>query len=212
MGKDITAILGEGGPILVILIALSVLSLAVIVYKIVQLLPVLGGTSRRDSAIALWAKGEREAAKAAVGGGTSPADKILAYALAAIDAGAKGPALELELARHGNEEVSRLSGGVRLLELIAMVSPLLGLLGTVLGMIEAFQDLSLAEGAANASVLAGGIWLALVTTAAGLIVALPAAVASGLFAARVDRAAQRIESAVSQILFLENGGIAPGTL
>jgi biopolymer transport protein ExbB len=45
-----------------------------------------------------------------------------------------------------------------------------------------------------------------------LIVAIPAAIAAGLFAARVDQAAQKIESAVGQILFIENGGVAPGSL
>ena len=212
MGNDIWAMMTAGGPIMFILAALSVLSLTVIVAKILQLLPVVGGNARRDAAIAKWAQGEREAAKAEISTGRAPADKIMAYAMAAIDAGAKGPALEQELTRHGNAEVTRLSGSIRLLELIAMVSPLLGLLGTVLGMIQSFQDLAQAEGAANASVLAGGIWLALLTTAAGLIVAIPAAIAAGLFAARVDRAAQKIESAVGQILFIENSGVAPGSL
>ena len=212
MGNDIWAMMTAGGPIMFILAALSVLSLTVIMAKILQLLPVVGGGSRRDAAIAKWAQGEREAAKAEISTGRAPADKIMAYAMAAIDAGAKGPVLEQELTRHGNAEVTRLSGSIRLLELIAMVSPLLGLLGTVLGMIQSFQDLAQAEGAANASVLAGGIWLALLTTAAGLIVAIPAAIAAGLFAARVDRAAQKIESAVGQILFIENSGVAPGSL
>ena len=212
MGNNIWAMMTAGGPIMFILAALSVLSLTVIVAKILQLLPVVGGNSLRDAAIAQWAQGEREAAKTAISRGRAPADKIMAYAMAAIDAGAKGPALEQELTRHGNAEVTRLSGSIRLLELIAMVSPLLGLLGTVLGMIQSFQDLAQAEGAANASVLAGGIWLALLTTAAGLIVAIPAAIAAGLFAARVDRAAQKIESAVGQILFIENSGVAPGRL
>ena len=212
MGNNIWAMMTAGGPIMFILAALSVLSLTVIVAKILQLLPVVGGNSLRDTAIAQWAQGEREAAKTAISRGRAPADKIMAYAMAAIDAGAKGPALEQELTRHGNAEVTRLSGSIRLLELIAMVSPLLGLLGTVLGMIQSFQDLAQAEGAANASVLAGGIWLALLTTAAGLIVAIPAAIAAGLFAARVDRAAQKIESAVGQILFIENSGVAPGSL
>ena len=104
--------------------------------------------------------------------------------------------------RRGNEEVTQMNSLIRLLELIAMVSPLLGLLGTVLGMIQSFQELELAQGAANASVLAGGIWQALLTTAAGLLVAIPAAIAAGLFAARIDGAAQRIESAVGRLLLI----------
>lgn len=97
-----------------------------------------------------------------------------------------------------------MSRHIRLLELIAMVAPLLGLLGTVLGMISAFQSLAAAEGAANASLLAGGIWVALLTTAAGLMVAIPAAVAAGLLAERVDRAAQMIEAAVGQFFAADN--------
>jgi biopolymer transport protein ExbB len=80
---------------------------------------------------------------------------------------------------------------------------LLGLLGTVLGMIQSFQELELAQGAANASVLAGGIWQALLTTAAGLLVAIPAAIAAGLFASRIERAAQTIESAVGRLMLAD---------
>ena len=81
---------------------------------------------------------------------------------------------------------------------------LLGLLGTVLGMIRAFRDLSLAQGAANASLLADGIWEALVTTAAGLIVAIPAAIAASLLGARVDAAAQKVEAAVGRLNAIED--------
>ena len=101
-----------------------------------------------------------------------------------------------------------MNGMIRLLELIAMISPLLGLLGTVLGMIQSFQQLELAEGAANASVLAGGIWQALLTTAAGLLVAIPAAVGAGLLSARIERAAQTMESAVGALMLADrNPGI-----
>ena len=90
-----------------------------------------------------------------------------------------------------------------------MVSPLLGLLGTVLGMIRSFQDLAAAEGAANASLLAAGIWQALLTTAAGLMVAIPAAIAAGLMSDRVERVAQTIEAAVAQ-MFAADGRAGTG--
>jgi len=95
-----------------------------------------------------------------------------------------------------------MSRHIRLLELIAMISPLLGLLGTVLGMIQSFQELELAEGAANASLLAGGIWQALLTTAAGLLVAIPAAVGATLLSARAERGAQVIEGAIAQLMLI----------
>ena len=81
-----------------------------------------------------------------------------------------------------------------------MISPLLGLLGTVLGMIQAFRDLEMAEGAANAALLAGGIWQALLTTAAGLIVALPAAAGAALLSARAERAANEIEAIIGRLI------------
>jgi biopolymer transport protein ExbB len=67
--------------------------------------------------------------------------------------------------------------GLRALELIAAIAPLLGLLGTVMGMIEAFQTLQSAGAGADPAALAGGIWQALLTTAAGMAVAIPASLA-----------------------------------
>ena len=87
-----------------------------------------------------------------------------------------------------------------------MISPLLGLLGTVLGMIQSFHELELAQGSANASVLAGGIWQALLTTAAGLVVAIPAAIGATLLSSRVEAAAHEIESIVGRFFLLEDTG------
>ncbi|MCB1341460.1 MAG: MotA/TolQ/ExbB proton channel family protein [Pseudooceanicola sp.] len=193
----------SGGPIIAVLLVLSVVSLTVIVVKVIQLWPVGGGRSLRAAALEQWKSGDRHGAQKAQEGGASPADRVTAYAMKALSAGLKGAALETELTRRGNEELARMNGLIRLLELIAMISPLLGLLGTVLGMIQSFQELALAEGAANASTLAGGIWQALLTTAAGLLVAIPAAVGASLLSARIERAAQNIESAVGQLLLAD---------
>ncbi|WP_346348176.1 MULTISPECIES: MotA/TolQ/ExbB proton channel family protein [unclassified Sulfitobacter] len=84
-----------------------------------------------------------------------------------------------EVTRLAAHELAVLRGGLRPLELIATIAPLIGLLGTVLGMIEAFQALETSGGQADPSALAGGIWEALLTTAAGM--AIPAAVALSWF-------------------------------
>jgi len=81
----------------------------------------------------------------------------------------------------------RAGSGLRVLDVIAQIAPLLGLFGTVLGMIDAFRTLQEAGGTADPAVLAGGIWVALVTTAAGLIVAMPTSVALNWFDARLER-------------------------
>ena len=197
--------LTTGGPIIALLAVISLLSLTLIVMKLVHLWPVTSGKDPRQDAIELWQNGDKHGARTKIERGKSPADRVLHFAMGALQNGLKGPVLTSELERRGNEEVQRMNSLIRLLELIAMVSPLLGLLGTVLGMIQSFQELELAQGAANASVLAGGIWQALLTTAAGLVVAIPAAIAAGLFSARIDTASMLIESAVGQLMLADHG-------
>ncbi len=75
----------------------------------------------------------------------------------------------------------RLVRGVPLLTLLAVVSPLLGLLGTLLGMIEAFQAVSVHTGPVHPALLADGLWEAMLTTAAGLFIAIPALFGAHLF-------------------------------
>lgn len=198
-----------GGPIVWLLILLSVFSLWTIGARWMALRDVLGGAALRSEALSLWAGGDRHAAQKKLEAGRAPADRLLLRAMAGIAGGTPRALLDTNLEWRGNDEVAAMSKGLRLLELIAMVSPLLGLLGTVLGMIQAFRELALAEGAANAALLAAGIWQALLTTAAGLIVAIPAAIAAGLLGARVDRAAQLAEAAVGRLYAIEDRLEAP---
>jgi len=72
------------------------------------------------------------------------------------------------------QEYQRLTRRLSLLNLIAGLAPLVGLLGTVVGMVRAFQTVATSQGAVNPSMLAGGIWEALLTTVAGLSIAIPA--------------------------------------
>lgn len=195
--------LGTGGPIIAVLVFLSLVSLSLIVVKTLQLWTCRSGSALRAAAFKQWQSGDKHAATQSVQSGKSPADRVTAYAMAALGKGFKGPRLESELVRRGNEELAKMNSLIRVLELIAMISPLLGLLGTVLGMIQSFQELEMAEGAANASVLAGGIWQALLTTAAGLLVAIPAAIGASLLSARIDSSAQMIESAVGELLLID---------
>lgn len=74
----------------------------------------------------------------------------------------------------GKQEVNKLEKGLSILATVAGIAPLLGFLGTVTGMISAFMTIEDLAGSANPSDLAGGIWEALLTTAFGLIVGIPA--------------------------------------
>ena len=89
--------------------------------------------------------------------------------------------------------------GLRALDVIATVAPLLGLLGTVLGMIEAFQALQDSGARADPSALAGGIWEALLTTAAGMAVAIPAALALAWYESLVDSVAADMEDLATRV-------------
>lgn len=105
------------------------------------------------------------------------------------------PSVEVEQAiLDGGERVANsLRRYLRLFNGIATISPLLGLLGTVLGMIRAFNAIASADAMGKPELLANGISQALLTTAAGLTVAIPAYVAHLFFSSRVDRLAMDID-------------------
>ena len=84
------------------------------------------------------------------------------------------------------EEVNKLGKNVRTLEVIATISPLMGLLGTVVGMVQAFNKVAEYKGQVDPSILAGGIWEALLTTAAGLAVAIPVTVMLHYFDRKIE--------------------------
>lgn len=90
------------------------------------------------------------------------------------------------------------------LGIIASISPLLGLLGTVVGMIKVFSVMLL-EGSGNANVLAGGISQALITTAAGLSVAIPALIFHRFFLRRVDELVVHMEQEASKLVDIMHG-------
>jgi biopolymer transport protein ExbB len=98
-------------------------------------------------------------------------------------------------------EADRAYGGVRWLHFAAGVAPLLGLLGTIWGLIQAFHDMTLLSPTQNrAEFLGRGIYIALVTTLAGLVVAIPAALAAHWYEGRISRIFGRIEELVSALI------------
>ena len=113
-----------------------------------------------------------------------------------------------ETTRIARALLAELRGGLRPLDLIVTIAPLLGLLGTVLGMIAAFQALQDAGGQTDPATLAGGIWEALLTTAAGMAVAIPAAAALTWFDSIADRLQAEMESYATRI-FTRGGAQRP---
>ena len=107
--------------------------------------------------------------------------------------------LEEKLSVTGQEELNAFSKHIRWLEVIATIAPLLGLLGTVTGMVRAFNKVAEYKGQVDPSLLAGGIWEALLTTAVGLGVAMPVVALLAWLERRVERVAHDMDSALSRL-------------
>jgi len=100
----------------------------------------------------------------------------------------------------GRQEVSKLEKGLSVLATIAGIAPLLGFLGTVTGMIQAFMTIEDLAGSANPSDLAGGIWEALTTTAFGLIVGIPALAFYNYFLSAVKKTVGDMETVANDVV------------
>jgi biopolymer transport protein ExbB len=107
----------------------------------------------------------------------------------------------------GSQEVSKLEKGLSVLASVAGIAPLLGFLGTVTGMIQAFMTIQDLAGAANPSDLAGGIWEALITTAFGLIIGIPALALYNYFLSSVKKLVGEMETVANDVIdVIQDGG------
>ncbi|MBU2956239.1 MotA/TolQ/ExbB proton channel family protein [Paracoccus sp. C2R09] len=191
----------DGGWTMWLIAALSVITVAVILWKLFALwrMGVWGGSHSRR-AVALWSQGRARDALDAVRGRPSARARVAQAAIGtSLDPRFDDRAAREETTRVARHTLYRSREGLRALELIATIAPLLGLLGTVLGMISAFQVLQSSGNQADPSDLAGGIWEALLTTAAGMAVAIPAGVALSWFESIADRLQSDLEDLASRV-------------
>lgn len=200
--SQIGAFLQLGGPVVSILLAVSVLSLAIILLKSYQFLRSSVGSRRRsEQAVAHFASGRLREASDLASQGRNPAAEAVALAISLVMTGRHEKyAIEERIARLATARLHELQTGFRFLDAVAQLAPLMGLFGTVLGMIEAFKNLQSAGNAVDPSILAGGIWVALLTTAAGLAVAMPVSVVLTWFETRVENERIAIETLTTDII------------
>ncbi|MFZ2100511.1 MAG: MotA/TolQ/ExbB proton channel family protein [Oricola sp.] len=192
-----------GGPVVTLLIGLSIVSAALVILKLWQFLQAGVGRHRNlDRALAHWTAGGQRTAIADLNAGRSALARIVWQAMATASAAAQQDreALSERLRVEASGYLARLQSGFRALDAIAQVSPLIGLFGTVLGMIAAFQRLQEAGNSVDPSILAGGIWVALLTTAVGLAVAMPTSLLLTFFESRVAREREALERALTIVL------------
>lgn len=191
-----------GGPVVAILLAISIVSLAVILMKLWQFaVRHVGRRRRAEKAVDLWSRGRHQEAIALAEAGRSPAAAAVARAMRLVsERNLEKAQIEERLSRDALGALHDLQSGFRLLDAVAQMAPLLGLFGTVLGMIDAFRQLQTAGNAVDPSILAGGIWVALLTTAAGLAVAMPVSLVLTWLESRVENERVAIETLTSDVL------------
>lgn len=189
---DLLEFLISGGLLMVPIGLCSVAALAIIIERSVSLARarVLPAAVLPEAIAAL--KSERQASL-----GASELARVLTSGLDASEKGAAGMREVLDEAIEA--AVLRLEHTLTWLGSIAAISPLLGLLGTVVGMIEVFAELMNASGA-EVSSLAGGISQALITTAAGLSVAIPSLLFHNHFERQIVRITTEMESAARELV------------
>lgn len=210
MFPNLIHIAEQGGVVVSILVGLSLIALTVILVKAWQFfrLRPLSAQQMQVLLASVPAGQRHEQAEPSVKR-QDLASRLLAHMVALISRQSLSAAdLRMESQRKARELLSELTDHLRILEVVANVAPLLGLFGTVLGMIEAFQAMEVAGSQVNPAVLSGGIWQALLTTAVGLAVAIPVSMAHSWFERRVEVQATLLQDVMDRTQLLQTGDVA----
>ncbi|TVS00542.1 MAG: MotA/TolQ/ExbB proton channel family protein [Rhodospirillales bacterium] len=201
---EMQSFMQAGGPVVLILLVMSVAALAIVLAKLWQFHALrLGDRGTGPEMLRLVRAGRPGDALALAGQSPNPVVQVLARAIRGRDSGLPELRVREEVVRHGSDFLEVLRAWFRPLEVIASLAPLLGLFGTVLGMIKAFRQLEQAGHQVNPAVLSGGIWEALLTTAVGLAVAIPVVAALNWLERRVERTAHDLESTVTRVFTMD---------
>ena len=188
----------KGGPVMFILLGFSVFAFAIIFIKLIQFLSAaLSRTNKIEKIILKLNSTNSKKLLDEIQKIKNPMARILEVViLTKSDRRFDKESREAEISRIISIEIRNLENYLGGLEVVASISPLLGLFGTVLGMIKAFLNLEKAGSQVDPALLAGGIWEALLTTAFGLAIAIPALAAYHLFENKISNTRDKINDTV----------------
>lgn len=199
---NIVNLFQQGGPVMIVLLILSVLAMAIILLKLFQFSR--SGLRRSgfvEHAISALHSGQKDKALETLQQQHGPVAKVMESAVrCGTNSWMSAKDIEAEVSRVGSAQIRNLESWLRGLSTIAHLSPLLGLLGTVTGMIAAFMRLEEAGSRVDPSILSGGIWEALLTTAFGLTVAIPAMAAFYYLEGEVDHVRAAMKDSTIRIM------------
>jgi len=196
------SLLQQGGGVMYVLLLMSILATAIIMLKLYQFYRSdLRQNAFVENTLVSLSRREYKQALNDLHQQTSPVARVLESAINfAANPAMSSKDVEAEVSRVGSAQIRNLESWLRGLSSIAHLSPLLGLLGTVTGMIVAFMNLQAAGSQVDPSILSGGIWEALLTTAFGLTVAIPAMAAFYYLEGEVDHLRAAMKDASIQVL------------
>jgi biopolymer transport protein ExbB len=185
---DLAELFEQGGPLMWAILAASILGVAVFLERLWSLQrPRVLPRAFVDRIRAMVSKGKTSEALLLCEENRSSIAMLMAAALRAYGYGKNRAEIKESVEEVGNREVAHFDRNVEIVGTMASASPLLGLLGTVIGMIQVFKEFVEAYPAVRPDTFAGGIWQALITTAAGLVVAIPMLMAYKFLQGRNDR-------------------------
>jgi biopolymer transport protein ExbB len=196
----------KGGLLMYPLAACSVIALTVIIEKSVQFWHARSDRSRTEGILRAAAAQDWSAAESLTQGNETPLGRLLAATLAGRQLTRAD--LENRLSRLGSLELKGLSRRLHLLELIGRISPMLGLTGTVTGLTRAFQTVAALGQVSDPSLLASGIWEALITTVVGLFIGIPTISAYHLLDNRLKSLAFEMKSVGEELVARMSEGSA----
>lgn len=209
--QGVVAQLVQGGTGIVVIGLMSLLTLAVTIERLLHLRNIhVMPPGLLDDALALWQQGQFDQLQARVATSDSTLARILAHLLARR---AQDPAVAAESAAAlASRELRGHQHKAYLLGAVATIAPIVGLLGTVIGMIESFHAIAFSGAMGDPALLAGGISKALVNTASGLALALPALCLHHYFKNRVAALGLALEQAIARLQAQAEGArrAAPG--
>ncbi|MFH2044373.1 MAG: MotA/TolQ/ExbB proton channel family protein [Pseudomonadota bacterium] len=190
----------KGGICMWPILLCSVISLAIFIERLIRIGKMRKRGQGLEYKVAEKLKNrDDQNAFAIAGQSNSPIGRVLVKALEVKDQDRE--TIETVIVHATDEEVQGLSRYLQALATMGNIVPMMGLLGTVMGMIKAFMVIQEMGGKVNSSVLAGGIWEAMLTTAFGLAVALPIVVAHSYLLSMVNGYESRIQQ--GSVLFLK---------
>lgn len=193
----------QGGPLMIVLAALSLICIYVFIQRVI----IIHKADRLDDSFMKRIRdyiheGEIESAYNLCRKNDSPYGRLIAKGISRIGRPVNDIMTAVE--NTGNIEVANLSRGLPWLATTAAGAPMLGFLGTVIGMVQAFYAIASQGNSANISTFSGGIYTALVTTVAGLIVGVVALFAYNYLVARINSVMNRMESQTMEFMDLLN--------